>query len=104
MTVIDNPVTGIGELWAEGGRQPLPQIRLEPNPFRGRVEITVLRGKDAQAVVYGMNGIMVKQLEMMNGKGAWDGRDRAGLRVKSGIYFVRVWSGDEVVVKRVVVY
>jgi hypothetical protein len=70
-----------------------------PSPFRGRTEVRfgLSRGEDHTLAVYDVSGRRIRVLS--SGLGAagprtsvWDGRDEAGLRVPSGVYFLRLSS------------
>lgn len=93
---------------------PLPQIAADesaatPNPFTSRTAISFSLPKagPARVLVYDASGRLVRTLA--NGsfpagihEVTWNGRDDAGSRVASGLYFAQVRSGGVAETKRVV--
>jgi hypothetical protein len=80
-----------------------------PNPFSARTTISfALRdGGDAQVLIYDVSGRLVRAL--LRGRYPagphsvdWDGRDEAGVRVASGLYFARVRAGGAVTTQRMI--
>ena len=72
-----------------------------PNPFNSSTTITLnyTEGGEVNIGIYDITGRLVKELETINKEGgeiraAWDATDNSGRRVSSGIYFVRVESGN----------
>lgn len=67
---------------------------LAPNPASGRVRISPVGGPalaPAQVSVYTLRGERVRSLDCDSaGRTSWDLRDRAGLPVAAGVYFVAV--------------
>jgi len=84
-------------------------LRVAPNPFRTDVAIELeLPGAVAfDLTVYDAAGRVVRRLAGGE-RGAghhtarWDGRDAYGLRLASGVYFVRLTAGTEVRLRKVV--
>ncbi|MEZ5064120.1 MAG: FlgD immunoglobulin-like domain containing protein [bacterium] len=77
-----------------------------PNPFRDQVtfEYAVPADRNAEAHIYDVTGRHVRTLTSESrGRGtlSWDGRDSAGQRLASGIYFVRMELGAERVTRKV---
>jgi hypothetical protein len=79
-------------------RQLTPAVRLasKPNPFLSStdVSLSIASGQEGSLAVYDVTGRLVKTL--YSGylpEGAhtfrWDGKENAGLQVRSGVYFVR---------------
>ncbi|MEZ5064119.1 MAG: FlgD immunoglobulin-like domain containing protein [bacterium] len=93
-----------GGLSAPSGRLALSPAR--PNPFRDRVtfEYAVPADRSGVAMVYDVSGRHVRTLaNESRGRGtlSWDGRDSAGQRLASGIYFVRLQLGQEKITRKV---
>jgi hypothetical protein len=84
------------------------QIRAVPNPFSAstRVSITTPSKQDVVVGIYDASGRRVRAFKAASVEGeyavAWDGTDARGVRVPSGVYFVRVSSRAGVVVARLV--
>jgi len=80
-----------------------------PNPFpeRSGLVFTLARGGDLEANIYDVNGRFVRKLSAPgSGSGervlVWDGRDRSGRMVSSGVYLTRYRVGGVVGVARLV--
>ena len=90
---------------------PISSLELDaptPNPFNPSTTIryTLARASSATLAVYDAAGRRI--VELTNGRHnagphqkMWNGRDSRGLPVSSGVYFVRLQSGDEVRVRKV---
>ncbi len=101
------PLTGI-----EGGEsamQPLSVDPVYPNPFSSRVTVpfTLAEAGEVSISVYDLSGRQIQTItseEFAAGTHAvsWQGIDGSGNRVTSGIYFVRVWTEDSTVTRKVV--
>ncbi len=94
-----------------GGAPPSGTIRLTsaPNPFRGWTRIVVENRRAARATlaIYDAAGRRVRTLsDTPFGEGThefiWNGRDRRGTPVASGVYFCRVEAGRTRTVRRLV--
>jgi flagellar hook assembly protein FlgD len=80
-----------------------------PNPFNPTTTIAFsLRAPShVELSVYGVNGARIRDLvsETMdpgNHRIQWDGRDRRGSQVASGMYFYRIVAGDFRATKKMV--
>jgi carboxypeptidase T len=96
LTVLDRAL----EPWAgvPAGEIVAPRIiRVAPNPMRGetRIDFTAPERGAVQIGIYSVGGRLIARLASgptVGGRGtaAWDGRDLAGKRVASGVYFARL--------------
>ena len=82
--------------------------RMAPNPFQGRTAFHFSLAKPGwvRLAVYDVRGRKVKTLENeIRPAGSytmhWDGRDENGASLASGVYFLRLQSGDFVASQRV---
>jgi hypothetical protein len=76
-----------------------------PNPWKGRTEFAYSLSKDARDVtieIYSVGGRLIRSITHVSGHRnrntvVWDGRDRSGIAVASGVYFyeIRAQSGSE---------
>jgi len=81
-----------------------------PNPFGSEVHIdytTPQNGGDHTVAIYDAAGRLVNELfsgrrDAGDHQVEWDGRDARGRRVASGVYFVRVHTGDAAVGRKIV--
>ncbi|MGQ9678510.1 MAG: Omp28-related outer membrane protein [bacterium] len=78
----------------------LPAAVVVQSPVRNRAEVRFLLplGAEGQAAVYDATGTLVRMLgENLAGSGSviWNLTDRAGKRVSSGSYFIRLSYGNE---------
>ena len=83
-------VTGTGV--AERGRSTANELRAVPVVFRREVEFSGFVPGDVGEVV-GCDGVVVARLFGRSGSLVWDGRDRSGIEVPAGAYFVRSLFG-----------
>ena len=81
----------------------------QPNPFNPRTSIryVLAASGDAELVVYDLAGRRVKELvfghvEAGPHETQWDGTDRDGRRVASGVYLYRLVAGEFIETKRMV--
>ncbi len=87
----------------------VPALCAAPNPFKGRVELS-LAGADkavpAFVRIFDISGKLVTTLTAMDKNAGhvfiWDGRDAAGVSVRSGIYLVQASVGKTVLKERIV--
>jgi len=87
-----------------------PQIgRIYPNPMRGAatIDFVLMRGAPVRVEIVDLSGRVVRRLaDAFHGPGAhritWDGRDGAGGRVASGLYFARLAAGSSTATARIV--
>jgi hypothetical protein len=102
-----DPVAAAGERPPSGASF---QATAYPNPFNPAtaVLLELERRAEVQAIIYDVSGKPVKTLwrgELPGGSTSltWDGADRHGNRVASGVYFLRIDSrGDSRILKLVV--
>lgn len=86
---------------ATGGTGSLRVVGVRPNPFRQAVRVVVASSTPAQVPVqvdiFDVSGRSLMSVERMMEPGLtelrWDGVDRRGVAVTSGIYFCRLRSG-----------
>jgi len=97
--------------------EPLPKtFALQqnfPNPLRNAEALTVISyqiPKQAEVIlaVYDLLGRRVRLLEQSQKAAGfysaiWDGRDKVGVRVKSGLYFVRMQAGEFTAKRKILV-
>ena len=79
------------------------QIRNYPNPFKGSttIKFAIPEPMRMQMAVYDVRGRLVTTLvNKKMGPGihtaTWDGTDRHGARVASGLYFCRLAAGEHI--------
>jgi hypothetical protein len=97
---IDNPPTEGGSKWVS--------LTATPNPFRGAVsvELTLPHEAEVSMEIYDVEG---RRLTTLGGGPlgpgshtlTWTGRDRRGQPVASGVYFLRLRAGAEILSRRV---
>ncbi len=86
----------------------LERLLVYPAPAQAGVGCTVMaRGRplgDGHLLVFDARGRTIRRLDAVGGGGGvlWDGRDRAGVPVASGVYFLRWESGARRVAGKVV--
>jgi hypothetical protein len=92
------------------GREGLIILHNSPNPFKDRTEITyqVPRADRLSIEIIAIDGRVVRELYrggIAAGRHSisWDGRDDNGVRVASGVYFVRIASSSGVAGRKVAV-
>ncbi len=102
------PGSTIFAVFGKGGAIPVPPLRLllgpnRPNPFNPATSIEVSLNRDGRVrlVVYDVRGRIVRELidgALESGVRTviWDGRDRSGRHVASGLYFSRLEAFGEI--------
>jgi hypothetical protein len=108
MDWFDPPVAGIDDKGFGGDTVVLGQN--SPNPFTGSTFITFAvpgESRDAGVEIYDVHGRVIRTITAGPGNGAqasvvWDGKDTAGKRVASGVYFYRVNTGGSHAIKKMV--
>jgi flagellar hook assembly protein FlgD len=88
------------------------EARLEvyPNPFRNAVSIKfqIPNQKVVSIKIYGISGRVVKSFDfatyyfLLATSVVWDGRDDFGRRLPSGVYFIRLESGEFKIIEKMV--
>jgi hypothetical protein len=70
-------------------------ISASPNPFRSAAYVSYKVKNAGSLKIYNVSGKVVKSFNTKAGSGKvmWDGTDKAGKRVSSGIYIARIISG-----------
>lgn len=92
-----------------GEQSAASDLKIGPNPARAALAIsfTAPRGASWRIEVVDLSGRRVRDLGRGAGgeavRASWDLRDRAGLRVRSGLYWIRVESGALRASRRVLV-
>ncbi|MCF7920519.1 MAG: T9SS type A sorting domain-containing protein [Candidatus Cloacimonetes bacterium] len=82
-------------------------MELMPNPFNPELHISWTLAKDGvngTISIYNVKGQIVWKEDIIESKGdvVWEGRDISGSKCSSGVYFIRLQSGNEVLHKRAV--
>ena len=82
----------------EALKQP-PVLRVYPNPFNNRIEISykVIEPGPVNVSIFDIVGKQVKTIDRVDhnigwNSGFWDGKDNAGRAVSGGIYLIRLQS------------
>jgi hypothetical protein len=97
LILLYEPAIGIGERLPH---EPLPDIRVRPNPFQSCVRMAVgERGSLVTSVtIYNEVGRCVRALGVPSGRSrevVWDGNDAAGRPAPAGVYFALVEVGRD---------
>ncbi len=87
-------------LWEQSPASPQFALRPNwPNPFnpRTKIELTLPELGEYQLGIFDISGRLVRRFDGLGGPGQvdiiWDGRDRQGASVASGVYFCRAQAG-----------
>jgi hypothetical protein len=93
----------------DGAQSAIRNVSNYPNPFNPSTSITYELEREASVSleIYNVLGQKVRALvsgEMQTGLNtvAWDGKDNAGRRLNSGVYFYRLAAGNQIVTRRIV--
>ncbi len=102
---IETSISGEGE----AALQPLSVDPVYPNPFSSQVTVpfTLAEAGEVTISVYDLSGRQIEIItsgEFTAGTHAvsWEGMDGSGNRATEGVYFVRVWSRDTTVTRKVI--
>ncbi len=102
----ETQLVGIGDMPWGGG--DAPKLGNHPNPFTSATTLSfeLARPAGVRLAIYDLSGRKVRSLlEASRGAGRhtilWDGRDDAGRRASSGVYFYRVETGARVATRKV---
>jgi len=109
-------VTTDGGTWVEEERAEVRGQKLKiritatPNPFTEKTVVgyQLSSSGPVRLAVYNITGQVVKVLASVEKRAGiyretWDGRDRSGRRVQTGIYFLRLEVGDTQAIRKVVI-
>ena len=83
-------------------------IKSYPNPFKNYTKISYLpddkQNQTTKFVIYNMKGQRIKRYNLEKGKKSfiWNGKDENNHIVKSGIYFIKISSGNRKTVKKII--
>ncbi|MCD4702078.1 MAG: T9SS type A sorting domain-containing protein [Candidatus Aegiribacteria sp.] len=96
-----------GDEWA--ALQPLSVDPVYPNPFSSQVTVpfTLAEAGEVTISVFDLSGrqirtIMSEELAAGEHSVSWLGRDNSGNSMTSGIYFVRVWTENSTVTRKLI--
>jgi flagellar hook assembly protein FlgD len=84
--------------------------KVYPNPFNPEVTISFSSTEDTENTeinIYNIKGQQVKSFKIQNSvfqieKVVWDGRDDRGNQVSSGVYFIKLQIGKEIITNKVI--
>jgi photosystem II stability/assembly factor-like uncharacterized protein len=98
-----SPITGISENTA-----PSTTVTNFPNPFNDNIHINIniLKSSQGDIKIFDMNGKLVKKIFSGNfaaGENTftWNGLSDASVAVSKGIYFIRVQSGENIYISKI---
>jgi len=77
--------------------QPNPTLLVAPNPFKDKVSIQSPKTLSplARISIFNIKGQSINNLSIhSSGIASWDGRDRTGNKVASGIYYLHIKDGN----------
>jgi len=74
----------------------IPTMSVYPNPTRGNLHIEIKNSAAPSLVkIYNLKGQLVREMTILPGtKTIWDGKDKSGNALGSGIYFCKMKSGS----------
>ncbi|MCK4339306.1 MAG: T9SS type A sorting domain-containing protein, partial [Candidatus Cloacimonetes bacterium] len=86
---------------------------VKPNPFYNKIQIELVKGnynlpKSSKINIYNIKGQLIKQFKMQNAKYKmkiieWDGKDKLGHIVESGIYLIQlIYDNKNIKIQKVV--
>jgi flagellar hook assembly protein FlgD len=96
------------EIGAASNNAALTEVYAFPNPFpeTTRVVFTLDRSVAVKARIYSVSGRLVQEYEVAGSSGrngfTWDGRDRAGDAIANGVYLLRLSTGNDDHLERLV--
>lgn len=96
-SVIVVPGTGIIE------HPLLSQLEIMPNPFKNKLTFALKGNENRLVTIYNAFGVKVKTLRI-KGLAHWDGTDEHGNLLPKGIYFLRIKTDTDYLVKKVIGY
>ncbi|GJM45369.1 MAG: hypothetical protein DHS20C21_22110 [Gemmatimonadota bacterium] len=106
----DDIATGTPTIAAGLGVGQLALAAAQPNPFSAatRIQFSVPERTHVELAVYNVSGQVVRTLssgvrEAGTQDALWDGRDAAGNKVSSGLYFYRLTAAGESITKKMTV-
>jgi len=85
---------------AVADRVPIASVACYPNPFNSEAKLALAgfdKGEVIDIRIYNMLGQLVREMNIADGRDAairWDGRDKNGNPLSSGVYLVNAISGD----------
>ena len=108
--VIDTTATGIVEEKSNTNPNNINLFNAQPNPTRNNamVSFNLLNATDAKLNIYDKNGCLIKTLldgSVSSGYHSvnWDGCDKYGVKVPSGIYFYTLTANTFATTKNIIV-
>ena len=80
-------------------------ITVFPNPFRNRTSIKFDGNQKARYLhIYNLSGKLVTKLTFKDNESLyWDGTNIQGEKLNKGVYFCRVYSGDNIISKKIII-
>jgi hypothetical protein len=89
----------------------LVSLRISPNPFSTKTEITFSIGQSAEGIeigIYNVCGRLVKNFSLTTTNSilptviAWDGKDNSGDRLPMGVYFTSLKTVEILITKKII--
>lgn len=87
VTVIDNPTIGISGQCTVNKEGLALSLTVRPNPFRDQVYISTW---SSTVNVFNLQGKLIRKLSGNKNTSTWDGIDGNGVRVKAGVYILKL--------------